>query len=139
MAHDDEKRKHHKKHPNKDIRYDEELRVSRHGYKRARERLGIPKDAVKRNAEKALKYGVERHEASGPFRRYLDALYYEYGTADNLRVFNRHVYILCGEVLVTVLKVPYKYVDVADASQRRKKRKLEEEYAENREHRHTKR
>ena len=128
----------HKKKPHKDIRYDEELRISKHGIKRARERLGIPKDAVKRDAEKAMKYGIERSEATGPFRRYLDALYYEYGTANNLRVYNRHIYVFCDEVLATVMCVPRKYCDVVDSMQRRKRRKLEEEHAKNREHRHSK-
>ena len=112
--------------------------MSRHGVKRARERLGLPKNAVKKNAEKALRCGAERFDYSGPFRRYLDAMYYEYETANNLRVYNRYVYIFCGEVLVTILSIPYKYYDVADIGQRRKKRKLEEEYAHNREHGHTK-
>lgn len=138
MPNDENKRRRHKKKPHKDIRYDEELRVSRHGFKRARERLGIPKDAVKRNAEKALKYGIERTDASGPFRRYLDSMYYEYGTANNLRVFNRHIYIFCNEVLVTVMNVPYKYVDTADITQRRKRKQMEEQNAKNREHRNAK-
>lgn len=127
MKHD-EKRKQHKKKPNKDIRYDEELRVSKHGCKRARERLGLPKEAVKRNAEKALKYGIERTDASGPFRRYLDFLYFDYGTANNLRVYNRYIYIFCNEVLVTIMCVPRKYWDTSDTLQRRKKRMMEDNH-----------
>ena len=125
MHNDEKKKKRHKKKPHKEYRYDEEPRVSRHGAKRARERLGIPLNAVKKNAEKALKYGVHRQDASGPFRRYLDALYYEYETANNMRVYNRHIYIFCGEVLVTVMNVPYKYFDAADVAQRRKKRGID--------------
>lgn len=117
----DEFKRRRKKKPHKDIRYDEELRVSRHGARRARERLGLPKNAVKKNAERAMWEGVKREETYGPFRRYLDAMYYDYGTANNLRVYNRHIYIFCNEVLVTVLKIPYKYFDVADVIQRRKK------------------
>lgn len=120
---DEEIKKRKKKKPHKDIRYDEELRVSRHGGRRARERLGLPKSAVMRNAERAMKYGVERQDAYGPFRRYLDAMYFDYGTANNLRVYNRHIYIFCNETLVTVLNIPYKYFDVADVIQRRKKAK----------------
>lgn len=131
MPNDEIKRKHRKKKKHKDIRYDEELRVSRHGYKRARERLGIPKNAVQKNAEKALEYGVRREDASGPFRRYLDALFHEYGTANNLRAYNRHIYIFCGEVLVTILNIPYKYFEVADILQRRRKKMLGEHNAKN--------
>lgn len=132
-------KKRHKKKPHKDVRYDEELIVTRHGYKRSRERLGIPKDAVKKNAEKALIYGVERHDASGPLRRYLDALFYEYCTANNLRVFNRHIYIFCDEVLVTVMNVPYKYFDACDVAQRRKRKAMEENNDKHKSNSHTKR
>lgn len=127
MPNDKTKRQRKKKKSNKDIRYDEELRVSRHGAKRVRERLGLPKSSVQKNAEKALKYGCERFEASGPFRRYLDAIFWEYGTANNLRVYNRFLYIFCGETLVTVLNIPLKYIESADILQRRKRKKLEEE------------
>ena len=128
MEDDVKKRKQRKKKPHKDIRYDEEPRITKHGYKRVRERLGIPKNAVQKNAENAMKYGVQRTDVSGPLRRYLDAIYYDYGTANNLRVYHRHVYIFCGEVLVTVLKVPYKYIDAADIAQRRKKYMIGENY-----------
>lgn len=132
MDNDVKQRKKHKKKHHKDIRYDEEPKVTKHGYKRVRERLGIPKNAVQKNAERALKYGVPRQEVSGPLRRYLDALYYEYGTADNLRIYNRHLYIFCsGDVLVTVLNIPYKYIDAADIAQRRRKKELGDIYAKN--------
>lgn len=114
------KKKHHK-----DIRYDDDIHVTYHGVKRVRERLGLPKNAVMRNLDKALKYGVPREYIHGPLRRYIDALYYQYETANNLRVYNRHVYVICGDVLVTVLNVPYKYFDAADAAQRRIKIELE--------------
>ena len=131
MEDDVKKRKRRNRKPHKDIRYDEEPKVTKHGYKRIRERLGIPKNAVQKNAENALKYGVPRTDVSGPFRRYLDAIYYEYGTANNLRAYHRHVYIFCGEVLVTVLKIPYKYVDAADIAQRRRKRRIGEDDVRN--------
>ena len=44
------KKKHHK-----DIRCDEDVHVTYHGIKRVRERLGLPKNAVMRNLDKAIK------------------------------------------------------------------------------------
>lgn len=127
MPNDEIKRKHRKKKKHKDIRYDDdELHLTKHGTKRARERLGIPKNAIKKNVERALKFGVPREDVFGPFRRYVDAIYHEYGTANNLRVYNRHIYIICNDVLVTILNVPYKYFDIADVVQRRRKKQLEE-------------
>lgn len=52
------------------------MRVSRHADERTRKRVGVPRSAVKRMAEKALAEGVQRHETHGPLRRYLDCLYH---------------------------------------------------------------
>lgn len=98
----------------------EEVRITYHGERRARERLGIPRSAVKKNIERAMKYGVTWHDTYGPFRNYLDGLYGAYGTANNIRAYNHYVYVFMDNVLITVLNVPTKYIDAAEMSQRRK-------------------
>ena len=49
--------------------------VTRHAEHRTRERVGIPKKAVRRAAAKALIQGVKRTDTEGGLRRYLDWLY----------------------------------------------------------------
>jgi hypothetical protein len=49
--------------------------VTRHAEHRTRERVGIPKKAVRRAAAKAITKGIKRTEAEGGLRRYLDWLY----------------------------------------------------------------
>lgn len=98
----------------------DEVKVTYHGERRMRERLGIPRSAVKKTTEKALKYGVTVGETYGPFRNYLEHLYLTYGTANNIRAYNHHVYVFAENVLITILNIPTKYVDAAESSQRRK-------------------
>lgn len=95
--------------------------VTRHASKRIRQRIGIPKDAVERNADKALRSGVPRTEYGGQLRRYLDALYHRYAcTANNILTYNDHVYVFSGGILITVLHLPSKYLKAAQAQQKKR-------------------
>lgn len=81
--------------------------VTRHAEHRTRERVGIPKKAVRRAAAKAITKGIKRTEAEGGLRRYLDWLYWRgNGGADNIVVYGDKVYLFGGDTLITVLTVP---------------------------------
>jgi len=95
--------------------------VTRHANKRIRQRIGIPKGAVERNADKALRSGVPRTEYGGQLRRYLDSLYFRYGcAADNIMTYNDHVYVFNGGILITVLHLPSRYLKAAQAQQKKR-------------------
>lgn len=84
--------------------------ITRHGGKRARERIGIPKRAVQRRAEQALAKGTERRDTTGSLREYLDILYRsENGKSDEIRVLSGYIYIFCEKRLLTVLVLPKEY------------------------------
>ena len=106
----------------------EEVILTTHSYKKAKERIGIPRRALNRNAERAWKYGVERWEAKGRLKDYLDSIYYRSETADNLRVYNRYVYLFAGHVLITILHMPKELIHTAYAQQQNKRIKIEKEY-----------
>lgn len=105
----------------------EEVVLTRHAIKRVSQRVGIPKKAVYKNAQKALKYGVSQKEAKGKLRNYLDGVYLMYETANNLRAYNRYVYVFVNERLITVLYIPKKFHDTADVQQQKKKFRIEME------------
>ena len=82
-------------------------RVTKHGNRRSRERMGIPKKAVDRNAQIALEKGIRHRDATGKLKRYMDYLYMRGGCeANNMRVYGDHIYIFRDETLITVLNVP---------------------------------
>ena len=50
------------------------VKVTRHGEKRSRERMGLKKKAVDRNAMIALEKGLKHGETCGGLKRYLDCV-----------------------------------------------------------------
>lgn len=89
--------------------------VTRHGDRRTRERMGVPRSAVKRMAERAMTDGISRHDCSGSLRRYLDSLYHYNETANNIRVWSEKVFIFSDNYLITVLDLPTRYRNVANS------------------------
>lgn len=83
--------------------------ITRHAMKRTKERTGLSKRASRRNADKAFREGITHKETSGALNRYITALYFEHGTANNVRIYCGMIYIFCDDVLVTVYPLPQKY------------------------------
>lgn len=84
-----------------------ELQVSKHGAKRVRQRVGLPKRAVERNAQRALVEGIGYREASGALKRYISWLYERYyGNGNNIRIYGDKVWVFHDGILITVLNVP---------------------------------
>ena len=103
-----------------------ELQVSRHGERRARQRVGLPKKSVERNAQRALTEGIGYREASGALRRYIGWLYESYdGNGNNIRIYNGYVYVFHDALLITVLFVPLEYRKRAEAAQKKRRNDLE--------------
>lgn len=94
--------------------------VTRHGGRRMRQRLGIPKKATEKNAQRALQSGIRHAETVGALNNYLHTLYVEHGNANNLRVWCNYVYVFCDERLITVFQLPQKYRRTAEKLKRRK-------------------
>ena len=98
----------------------DELRVSKHGSKRARQRVGIPKKAVDKMARTALERGIGYREATGKLRDYIGWLYEKYdGNGNNIRVYGDKVYVFHDAILITVLNVPGEHMKAARDQQRK--------------------
>lgn len=76
-----------------------------HAHDRMKERLGLPKKARERAAERAFLHGKGRVHARGALGRYLDGLWLGHpGSVPYL--YGQHVYFFKGNVLITVHEVP---------------------------------
>lgn len=91
--------------------------ITRHGDRRMRERMGIPRKSVQRMATRALREGIPRTETKGSLRRYLDALYHYNENANNIRVWSEKVWIFSGNTLITVLDLHQRYKNRANGIQ----------------------
>ena len=101
--------------------------VTRHGAKRAKQRMGLNTKSVAPNAEKAWEYGVTHAETKGQLKKYIDKLYFCNRSANNIRIYHRFVYIFCDHVLVTVFALPREFNEIADKLQQKKNAKLASE------------
>lgn len=96
------------------------MRVTEHATKRIKERLGISKRLADANAQRALQYGITHREVKGSLRKYMDKLYLKYRTANNMRIYNRKIYIFNGETLITVFNLPNKFLKTTDKLNKKK-------------------
>lgn len=89
------------------------MQITRHARERAAERQGADKAAARRNAQQALKHGKRRQETTGGLRRYLDALFKKYRTANNIKTYQNFVYIFRNGVLITLFQLPERFSEEA--------------------------
>ena len=80
--------------------------VTKHAKKRFKQRVGLPKRICLANAEKAFTVGFRHCDARGKAGRYLDKLFLEHRTANNLRVYGQFVYVFKGNLLITIVGLP---------------------------------
>jgi hypothetical protein len=82
--------------------------ISQHAFERATERLGVPKRAVLRLADRAWEEGHRQNDYRGSFARFLGDLGAWYHTTPV--VYHGHVYAFgVGRTLVTVYPVPSRF------------------------------
>lgn len=96
--------------------------VTNHAKQRTKDRLGVSKKVANKIAGKALEHGVTHALAKGKLKSYLDKLYLSHKSANNLRVYNRKVYLFDKNILITVLNLPNNLINAADKLQHQKEK-----------------
>lgn len=107
-----------------------EVKITKHGVKRTKERVGLSKKIADKNAQKALDLGVKHSETKGSLKKFMDALYLKYKNSNNTRIYNRKVYLFHGRVLITIINLPNKFSAAADKIQKRKLEQLTKDQVE---------
>lgn len=97
-------------------------KVTKHGKKRTKNRLGLSKNVANKNADKAFKFGVTHGDCKGNLKRYIDRLYFQHGSGCDYRIYNHHVYCFKGfdHRLVTIIDLPPRLCALADKLQDKK-------------------
>jgi hypothetical protein len=101
-------------------------RTTYHAQDRIKDRLGLSKKLADKKAQQALDFGISYNDAKGTLHRYFTYLYHHDETANNIRVYNRKVYIFANELLITVLNLPNHLAQAADKIQKRKREQLDQ-------------
>lgn len=87
--------------------YYEDVKISKHAQKRAKERMGLSKKAIRRDAKRAYKHGLAPHCFKGSFRWYLDrkANQNKYEGVI-IKVYGKFIYYFSNGTLITVIPIP---------------------------------
>lgn len=86
------------------------MTITRHAYKRGKQRLGLNAKALERMVETALDEGTPHKDTKGAFKRYLNGLYLQYKQANNIRVYGQHIYLFRRDRLITIYHVPKEFI-----------------------------
>lgn len=86
-----------------------EVVLTKHAKKRTKERLGLNKSTLQKEATKAFEKGLNHRELKGSVKKLFDALYFKYQTANNIKLYSNYLYIFKGNILLTVYPVPQPY------------------------------
>lgn len=87
-----------------------EIIITRHAYKRAKERLRWKKSVLRRMAQVAFEEGFTHAETKGQLRGFLDKVWLNYKVCNNIRIYGEHVYIFADNRLVTIYRVQTKLI-----------------------------
>lgn len=88
-------------------------KMTNHAYLRSKERIGLPKSAIERDANRALECGLKHSDTTGSLKKYMDSLYFTEKKSNNTRIWNGNVYLFHNNTLITVLPLPQKYRKIA--------------------------
>jgi len=80
--------------------------LTAHAIQRAAERLNLGESSLQRLADTALLSGLMHNECQGKLRRYIDKLFLENRTANNIRIYGDNVFLFASAILITVFPLP---------------------------------
>lgn len=83
-----------------------EIHLTDNAIDRLKQRVGVKRRSAREMAQRAYDSGVTHKGAKGRLKRWFDHLWREHRSANNLRVYGKHVYLFSGSTLITVLHLP---------------------------------
>ena len=96
------------------------MKVTDHAKSRIKERCGLPKKAIERNAKIAFEEGICHNDCTGRLRKYIDYLFLSHGRGANIRIHGNYVYIFSHTRLITVFLLPNVYKNAVSKTIKRK-------------------
>ncbi|HLO37370.1 MAG TPA: hypothetical protein VK173_02660 [Lacibacter sp.] len=82
------------------------ITITEHAYDRSKERLGWDKKATNRSAMKAYVAGKQHKRLPVALKKYIDGLYLQKETCNNIRIYGEVVFLFADNRLVTLYQLP---------------------------------
>ncbi len=84
--------------------------ISTHAKKRMKKRLGLPKKALLKMAQKVFDEGIRHKDLKGKAKKYCDYLFLSYETANNIRIYGEYVYLFGhNNCMITTFEIPQQH------------------------------
>lgn len=93
-----------------------DLRPTEHAIARAKERLGWKEATLRRMLPKVAEAGVPVAATRGKLRRYLDGQQWLHHKGNATRIHGHHIYVIQGEVLITIYELPKEFRGAAQSA-----------------------
>lgn len=87
-----------------------EIKITRHAYKRAKERFQWKKSVLKKMSTLAMREGMSHGDTRGQLNLFITKLYKERRTANNIKIYGQDLFLFSGNTLITVYRVPNEYL-----------------------------
>lgn len=94
-------------------------KTTNHARDRMKERCGFNKSSIDRMAKIAYNKGLRHKDCGGRLNKYITNIYFEYETANQIRIYGDKVYLFKDELLITVFNLPNNLKDIANKTRRK--------------------
>ena len=85
------------------------MRVTRHGKKRMKQRIGVSKGFADEFIQRAWEEGLSHSQVKGELKAWMDKEYLLQKQANNCRFYAGKLFIFCNKILVTILDGDMKF------------------------------
>lgn len=82
-----------------------ELIATLHAQERAKERFHWNEPTLLKMMDLAFSRGFKHSDAKGTLRKFIDKLWFEYKSANNIRIYGEDIYFFAGNKLITLYRL----------------------------------
>lgn len=80
--------------------------LTEHAVLRAKQRLKINRNSLRRLSEKAYTKGIKHADTKGTLNKYITSVWAKKKNCNNIRIFGEHLFLFSDNVLVTLYIMP---------------------------------
>jgi hypothetical protein len=88
------------------LNIDLEVVITKHAYERAKERLSWTEKVLDKMAQKAFSIGISHKDTKGGLNKYITKIWFDYKTANNVKIHGEVIYLFNKNTLITVYQLP---------------------------------
>ena len=82
------------------------MHITKHAYKRAKERCGLKRKSLDRILTIAIERGLTQEDCKGFLLKWVNHVYVSYENGSNMRIYGEHLFICDHWQLITIYLVP---------------------------------